>query len=91
MDPKTTIEKLQILLPHWIEHNRNHGVEFRKWAASARSEGSESLAKLLDRAAETMVATEELLKKTEMEIGGSAEDHSHPAVDPVSEPRTSER
>ncbi|HIP82949.1 MAG TPA: hypothetical protein EYH36_00895 [Desulfocapsa sulfexigens] len=26
------LEKLQVLLPHWIEHNRGHAEECRKWA-----------------------------------------------------------
>ena len=39
MDQKTTMEKLQILLPHWIEHNHNHEAEFKKWADLARAEG----------------------------------------------------
>ena len=25
-------EKLRVLLPHWIEHNRVHAGEFRQWA-----------------------------------------------------------
>ena len=56
MDSKTTVEKLRILLPHWIEHNQSHAAEFRKWAASARAEDSESLAALLDKAAANMTA-----------------------------------
>ena len=77
MDPKTTIEKLRILLPHWIEHNRSHGAEFRQWAASARTEGSESLAALLDQAAANMAVTDELLKKAGTEVGGTGEAYDH--------------
>lgn len=77
MDPKTTIEKLRILLPHWIEHNRNHGAEFRQWAASARTEGAERLAALLKKAAANMDATDDLLKRAETEAGGPGEDHRH--------------
>ena len=29
------LEKLQVLLPHWIEHNQGHAEECRKWAATA--------------------------------------------------------
>jgi hypothetical protein len=29
------IEKLRVLLPHWIEHNDEHAAEFRAWAARA--------------------------------------------------------
>lgn len=77
MDSKTTIEKLQILLPHWIEHNINHEAEFRKWAASARAEGAERLAGLLDQASASMVATDEILRKTLAEAGGTLQAHGH--------------
>ncbi|MEI6564073.1 MAG: hypothetical protein WCO42_07190 [bacterium] len=77
MESKTTIEKLQFLLPHWIEHNKNHEAEFRKWSASARSDGAERLAGLLDQAAASMAATDEVLKKAVAEVGGSAHDHHH--------------
>ena len=26
------LEKLRVLIPHWIEHNEEHAQEFRKWA-----------------------------------------------------------
>ena len=26
------VEKLRLLLPHWIEHNGEHAEEFRGWA-----------------------------------------------------------
>jgi len=29
------IEKLRVLLPHWIEHNGEHASEFKKWAEKA--------------------------------------------------------
>ena len=29
------LEKLRVLIPHWIEHNDEHAGEFRHWAASA--------------------------------------------------------
>ena len=78
MDPKTTIEKLRILLPHWLEHNRHHGAEFRQWAAAARTEAAESLAALLDKAAANTAATDDLLKKAETEVGGPGDDHGYP-------------
>jgi len=77
MDTKTTIEKLRILLPHWIEHNNNHEAEFRKWADLARNEGAESLAGLLDKAADSMSTTDEILKKALADAGGPAHNHSH--------------
>ena len=32
-------EKLKILLKRWIEHNGEHGEEFKRWAEKARSFG----------------------------------------------------
>ena len=29
------LEKLQVLIPHWIEHNNEHADEFRRWAEKA--------------------------------------------------------
>lgn len=28
-------DKLRLLLPHWIEHNKEHASEFRRWAEKA--------------------------------------------------------
>ena len=35
MAAMTEREKLQALLPHWIEHNAEHAAEFRRWARVA--------------------------------------------------------
>ena len=29
------IDKLRMLLPHWIEHNAEHAEEFQRWAHQA--------------------------------------------------------
>ena len=83
MDPKTTVDKLRILLPHWVEHNQNHAAEYRKWADAARADGATSPAAQLGQAAANMAATDELLKRALKEVGGAAphahagHDHSH--------------
>ncbi len=46
----TDIEKLRILIPHWIEHNTGHGTEFKSWSAKARTEGKPGLAAQLEKA-----------------------------------------
>jgi hypothetical protein len=33
------IEKLRVLLPHWIEHNGEHAAECRLWAQRAGAAG----------------------------------------------------
>ena len=77
MAPTTTVEKLRVLLPHWIEHNQNHAAEFKKWAAAAQTDKADSLAALLNQAAANMTATDELLKKAVTEAGGPCECHHH--------------
>lgn len=77
MHPKTTVEKLQVLLPHWIEHNENHEAEFKKWAQLVRTEGQSPLAEILDQAVASMGATDAILKKALAEIGGPGEGHHH--------------
>jgi hypothetical protein len=37
---KSDMEKLQILIKHWIEHNDEHAREFRKWVERAKSSGN---------------------------------------------------
>jgi hypothetical protein len=77
MDQKTTMEKLRILLPHWIEHNHNHEAEFKKWADLVRAEGQGPLAELLNKAVASMAETDGILKKALAEIGGPGEGHCH--------------
>lgn len=78
MEARTTMEKLQVLLPHWVEHNRSHGAEFAKWAAAARAEGAGALADRLDAAAKHIAAADEILVKAQVELGGPAGGHDHP-------------
>jgi hypothetical protein len=32
-------EKIKILVNHWIDHNKKHSQEFRKWAEKAKGLG----------------------------------------------------
>jgi hypothetical protein len=66
MKQLTDIEKLQRLIPHWIEHNQSHAAEFLRWAALARASGEEQAAALIENAAA-------LLQKTEAELGAALE------------------
>jgi hypothetical protein len=51
-DEEGQLEKLLILLPHWIEHNSEHSEEFRDWAHGAGSAAGflEQAAGLLEQA-----------------------------------------
>lgn len=77
MDATSTVEKLRVLLPHWVEHNHNHETEFRKWADAAAAEKQHVLARLLADATASMAATDELLKKALAEVGGPSDAPHH--------------
>jgi len=55
------VDKLRILLPHWIEHNEGHSAGFRTWAHSAREAGLESVAAKIEAAAIQMEACNQVL------------------------------
>ena len=68
------IDKLRVLLPHWIAHNGEHADEFREWAGRAGAAEPDILeaAKLVEEANACLeVALEQL--------GGPLEhQHHHP-------------
>jgi len=41
------LEKLQVLLPHWIKHNAEHADELRSWADSMQHSGKVDVAERL--------------------------------------------
>ena len=77
MSEKSTIEKLQVLLPHWVEHNNNHEAEFKKWAEAAEKEGAKEVAELLNKAVASMAATDAILTEALKQVGGPDEGHHH--------------
>jgi len=80
MSEKNTIEKLQVLLPHWIEHNNIHIAEFRKWEGEARKESSQEVSILLEKVISNMKETGKSLSEALEKVGGpleSSEGHRH--------------
>jgi len=59
---KTDLNKLRVLLPHWIEHNAEHAEEFRQWAAKARTAGQERAAKKIGMAASELESVNVMLE-----------------------------
>jgi hypothetical protein len=66
------LEKLRVLLPHWIEHNGEHAEEFRRWGRRA----GPAEAQILDAARLAEEANARLEEALE-ELGGPLE-HHHP-------------
>jgi hypothetical protein len=60
------IDKLRVLIPHWIEHNNEHADEFRRWAEQAGDASADILA-----AAEAMAHINERLIFALEKLGGA--------------------
>lgn len=53
--------KLSSLLAYWLEHNKEHGAEFREWAERTEADQPE-VAKQLRQAADRMAEADECLE-----------------------------
>ncbi len=73
------LEKLRVVLPHWIEHNLGHGREFAKWGETLSSVGEEEIAWLLKKAESILRDADSVLKEALEKAGGeiSGESHHH--------------
>ena len=60
------VEKLRVLIPHWIEHNEEHADEFRRWAETA-----DQTAVDLQSAAEAMQQVNRILVRALEKLGGT--------------------
>lgn len=67
------LEKLRVLIPHWIEHNAEHGDEFRIWA----EKGGVAKTDLLEASRQMEMVNQRLQMALE-KLGGALEDeHIH--------------
>jgi hypothetical protein len=71
------IEKLQVLLTHWLQHNESHGAEYLKWADVARQGGHTTTAACIEQAVNLLQKADESLGKALDSIGGPSQDHHH--------------
>ncbi len=78
MSEMKELDKLRVLLPHWIDHNRSHIAEFAKWRGVAEEEGSPAAGGLTE-ALTAMTRAGEALTRVLTELGGSlpAPGHHH--------------
>ena len=63
------VDKLRVLLPHWIEHNQGHGAEFFRWAETLTTETPE-IAGLLRRASDALLSAHRSLEEALNRAGG---------------------
>jgi ribosomal protein L16/L10AE len=71
------IEKLRVLLPHWIEHNAEHAAEFREWAERVRQAEHGDAAWEVRVAAENLEAANDALEAALEKLGGPLAHHHH--------------
>jgi hypothetical protein len=71
------VEKLQMLLSHWLQHNKDHGKEYVKWSEVARQAGYDTAADCIARAVELLAKADRAFEKALESIGGPGRDHHH--------------
>ncbi|MBW1635250.1 MAG: hypothetical protein JRJ68_03140 [Deltaproteobacteria bacterium] len=67
------VEKLRVLLQHWIEHNKGHGEEFAKWQKRMAEDSNKVIADCIGEAIEQMGKVNDQLAKALNEAGGPVE------------------
>ncbi len=70
------LDKLRVMLPHWIEHNLGHGAEFSQWADKLTADTPE-VAELLRRAVNSLQDAQSALEDALGKAGGPLEGKSH--------------
>lgn len=71
------IEKLRVLLPHWIEHNTGHESECLKWVEIAKEQGKIDVASSIEAAVQTMKKANQHLETALAKAGGPMAAHHH--------------
>ena len=66
------LEKLRVMLPHWIEHNQGHGAEFSQWADKLVADTPE-VADLLRIAVSSLQEAQSALEDALARAGGPLE------------------
>ena len=79
------IEKLRVLLPHWLEHNASHADDYRAWVERAQAAGADHVAEHLAAAVEKLAGVNCDLQGALEHLGGpdTLASHDHPHVQHV--------
>ena len=73
MSVPTDLDKLRILLSHWVEHNRNHSEEFLEWVKRSEGLASDDVVLHLRSAGEEMEKVTDNLRAALRHLGGLPE------------------
>lgn len=66
------LEKLRVMLPHWIDHNQSHEGEFARWAEKSAAASPET-ARLLHDAVHSLQKARTSLEAALEQAGGALE------------------
>jgi hypothetical protein len=77
MSASTDLDKLRILLSHWVEHNREHAREFLEWAQRIEPVAEEEIVSHLRSGGQAMDKVNESLVAALKHLGGSPEKGHH--------------
>ena len=64
------VEKLRVMLQHWIDHNKGHGGEFAQWAEKLTNDSPE-VAQLLHDAVQSLQKAQSYLEEALEKAGGN--------------------
>jgi len=63
------MQKLSIVIEHWIEHNQSHMGEYRRWAERAGELGLEQVKAEIEEAIRMLTQSNRHLEKAKQAIG----------------------
>ena len=72
------VEKLRVLLPHWMEHNQEHAADFLAWADKSALAGHEGVQERIRSAADAIRRANADLRLALEDLGGPLSEESHP-------------
>jgi len=64
------MQKLSVVIEHWIEHNQSHMGEYQKWAERAGELGLERVKVEIEEAVGMLTQSNRHLEKARKAIGG---------------------
>ena len=73
----TELEKLRMLLPHWIEHNEEHAGDYARGANVATEAGHPEVAAMIRVAIEKASEANAELQRALDALGGPVAAHGH--------------
>jgi hypothetical protein len=72
------VEKVRVMLQHWIDHNKGHVDDFEKWRKTMADDGQDALAGHITEAVKLMADVNASLGKALHAAGGSqGGNHGH--------------